>query len=349
MTERASVCWYRIQKCGYYSNPQTVTPEFGGLTQVLQDLSVWSDGKQLTQTLTFNADQSAHGDDQLPVYLLDIRGSDDNWLLKLWNQTPATDGQIASISNSAIVGSPGVVMNKLEPNTIPGITTYFYFVPSLGAVAAIRFQHRVFGHAPMKSYISGFLRQNSRHVCWSNAQGDDGHLKLLGYAAKPNDEPANFRPYFKSELMRLPGQHEQLILRARDVRKVVRRVGLQSGRRPDESLWQNLLLRAGLTAKHAAPEMVRLQYELSATLDPTEMVHLISQWEQDILKADDWEDVGFVFRGDPLTHWLSSSVARSEHDLDVKRDNVEVVNTQSLLDQLVRHRDAITSSCRIGS
>ena len=346
MVEQANICWYRIQKCGYYKGPRAATPAFGNLPEVLEDILRWCPGKQLAQTLTFNPNDDDSEDEQLPVYLLDFRGAGDNWLLKLWNETPAIEGKVASIPQTAVVGGGGVVMNELAPDTIPGIATYFYFVPSMNAVAAIRFKHRVLGHASMRRYISGFVRQKGRHICWSNQPDESGNFEMLGYAANALQAPVNYFPQFRSEIMKLPGRREELVRSARDVKRAVRRIELKSGRRPDRSFWQKLMENTGLSAPRVAPDTVRVQYELSTTMDPTSMDNLIAEWEEARGDHDGWEDIGFVFRGEQTPQWISRSIARGTIPLDVEWENEEVVSTQSLLNQLISHRDAITALCR---
>lgn len=346
MNETAGICWYKVHKCGYYRTRRTPQPEFGDLSSTLSDLQRWSQGKQLAETQTIGQDAGEGEAEQLPVYLLDVRANRDNWLITLWNQTPAVEGQVASVRRDAVVGRADVVMNDLAPGTIPGFATYFYVVPSINAVAGIRFQHLAFGHLGMRRYLSGFVRQYSRHVVWSEDPGPEGGLEILGYARAPEDEPLHLSPYFKSAILKQGGERELLVRRARDVRRVVRRSLLQAGRRPDRALWQNLLQRVGLAEPPAAPPAVKLEYEMSVRLEPAEMRELADQWDDEAAEAEDWEDIGFILRGEQTPHWLSKSVARLKIDLDIERDSAEIVNPESLLAQLVRHRRDITGAIR---
>lgn len=343
MRERAGFCWYRLGKCGYYRTQRARQAEFGDLPQVLADLQQWGQNKQLAETQTFSATAAEGEAEQLPVYLLDIRGGQDDWLLTLWNQTPSTQGKVASIPTNAVVGNVDVVMNELAPNTIPGYATYFYFVPSLSAFAAVRFQHMVFGHAGMKHYMSGFVRIGTRYVRWSDAPNADGAFEILGYAAAAADQPEDLTPYFKSEVMKQGGERDLLVQRARDVRKVIRKTELNNGRRQDLALWQRLIRRAGMGAAPEAPPAVRLEYELPARFEPDEMKALQDRWDIESAEMEDWDDVGFQLKGEQTPYWLSKSVARGTHELDVVRDNEEVVNPQSLLDQLRAQRAIITA------
>lgn len=343
MRERAGICWYDIQKCGYFTNQRTSQAQFGGLSQVLGDLQQWGQNKQLAETQTFGAVVAEGDAEQLPIYLLDIRGGQDDWLLTLWNQTPSTEGQVASVATNAVVGNAAVVINALAPNTIPGFATYFYFVPSLSAVAAVRFQHMAFGHAGMKHYMSGFVRIGTRHVCWSDVTNADGAFEILGYSEAPGNEPESLFPYFKSVVMNQPGERDLLIHRARDVRKVLNKTELNNGRLADRAFWQKLLERAKMSDPQAATPIARVQYELPARFEPEEMRSLQARWDAESAEMEEWDDVGFVLKGESTPYWLSKSVARGALELDVERDNLEVVNSQSLLSELRRNRAAITA------
>lgn len=343
MRERAGFCWYRLGKCGYYRTQRAPQPVFGDLLQVLTDLQRWGRNKQLAETQTFSVTVAEGEAEQLPVYLLDIRGGQDDWLLTLWNQTPSTQGKVASIPTNAVVGNADVVMNELAPNTVPGYATYFYFVPSLSAVAAVRFQHMVFGHAGMRHYMSGFVRIGTRYVRWSDAPNADGALEILGYAATSADQIEDLIPYFKSEVMKQGGERDLLVQRASEVRKIIRKTELNNGRRQDIALWQKLLRRAGMAAAPEAPPSVRLEYELPVRFEPDEMRAFQDRWDIESAEMQDWEDVGFKLQGDSTPYWLSKSIARGIYELDIDRDNEEVVNPQSLLNQLRAKRAIITA------
>jgi len=69
------------------------------------------------------------------------------------------------------------------------------------------------------------------------------------------------------------------------------------------------------------------------------VLEIIKEWSEN----DDrqWDDFGFKLKGDPKTHWLSHAIARNNFDLEVKRENDEVVDTDSLLQALYRARSKI--------
>lgn len=341
MIEKAHVCWYRIRRCGYYAKRGDPVAAFGELTQTLADMQRWGRGKQLGHTVTFQASE-----DSLPIYLLDLQGDNDAWVLTLWNETATTDGQVPSVFATSSVGSAQVVMNDVKQGTIPGFATYFFFVPSLSAVAAVRFQHLAYGHLGMRKYIDSYLKRCSSHVVFGPDPegGADADVAITGYTERPGDELRQLHPTFKSDLATLPGRFDLLVSRSRDIVKVRRREVLNLKDQTQRDWWQRMLGRTGLSDHKVRAQSVRVQYDLNQmddTFERDELRSYIDQWEAGA-QNDEWNDVGFVLKGDSNhTHWLSHSVARGELSCDITRDSAEVVNAASLLRELKRQKPVL--------
>ena len=156
--------------------------------------------------------------------------------------------------------------------------------------------------------------------------------------------PRKLRSRFKSELYTKSGEYALLLRDVGLIRKVVRKTELELNRRAQISLWQSLLRGVGLVEPAARPDEVRVQYSMEATLTETELRELIAGWTEDDSRTE-WDDIGFVMSGDASkVHWLNRSIARDDFELDVSRDNAEMVNPQSLLDELYRFRTSLLSA-----
>ncbi len=66
---------------------------------------------------------------------------------------------------------------------------------------------------------------------------------------------------------------------------------------------------------------------------------MVEEWEEN--HESKWDDIGFKLSGVTEIRWLSHSIAKTEYDLDVERNNDEIVNAQSLLDSLTQNRNVI--------
>ncbi len=75
-------------------------------------------------------------------------------------------------------------------------------------------------------------------------------------------------------------------------------------------------------------------------LCPTEgqLNSIIDEWASSNNESK-WDDVGFLFDGEGnRVRWLSNSIAKGELELDVQRENDEIVESDSLLNALSQVR-----------
>lgn len=323
--ETAKVALYDIKKCGYYPRGRFVK-DFGDVQTMMEDLSAWVQGKDLSQT-RLNIRK------KLGVFVADARGDGNRFLVTLWNEVPATDGQVASIRSNSGVGRPDVVMNGIEQGTIPGFATYFYFMPDRNLVAGVRFQHASYGQLSMCYYMRDFLRYAGRHVVLE--RGDDDVVHLVGTVENPGDEPKYRKPIFETVPSAREGKLDLLARHAGQISKVVRKASLDATREVDLSLWQLALDRISARPRPRGPDPIRIRYELDVQLTEPDVRDIIQGWRDE--NGEEWDDVGFVLRGSANDiEWLSHSSARGEISVDVRRDSPEVVNPASLLREMIR-------------
>jgi hypothetical protein len=345
MIEKVGVCWYHVKRCGYYPLRGGDNKLFGSFEDTLQDLRRWANGKQLVETSILPTAREAGGDEadraaeeNLPIYLFDMVGRDDDWLFVLWNQIPATEGRVASVSGRAQVGSAAVVANQLAAGTIPGFATYFYAVPSLNLVAGVKFQHRTYGHEPMRSYLGSFLRSQARAVVRDAAD----ETQIIGYTARRGGELVQALAQFRSETLRQGGERAMLIRRAREIRRVVRRSVLVNGRQPDVAMFQQLIRHLTGAPNVPAWQETPLQYEIPLRLEPDDVRRMLDAWDNSDA-SDDWEDLGFRLTRESNIRWASKSTARTTLELDVDRTDIERVEPRELLRELRRNRERLLS------
>lgn len=339
--ETAHLGFFKITRCGYYKG-RSPTPAFGSSLDMLADLELWARGKQLAQTQTFQRVMNANGDTLLPVFLYDIKRRGNEWLLVLWNQVPSTNSQVASVMANGSVGQAQIHMNNVVAGSIPGFATYFWFLPDRNVFANIRFQHAIGGHAALQTYIRSYLDRFSSHVDLDTTTGTSPFdMNINGYRASPTDPVENFSPRYKSFVFTKPGEHELLIQQAHRITKVLRRTYLELQTPEDLDVWQKLWRKLH-QQQTVTTDTVSLQYEMKSSLSREAV--------QDIIQANDadssestWDDIGFQLSGESSPRWLNKSYARDKFDLDIARQNAELVNLDSLFDALTQRRTAILS------
>jgi hypothetical protein len=331
--EEAKVSFYRVSACGYYRRRDQV-PRFGHIDSVLADLKSWGSNKRLAYTKTFS------NGPQMPVYLVDVTksGAGDAWLLTLWNEAHNTDGAVASIDGRANVGSADVSETEVEEGHIPGHATYFWFLPNEGLVASVRFQHPTTGTTSMNKYLSSFIKSFTSHTVLGEAD-DHGKLPIVGYRANLQAQPENLLPRFKTDVFVKPGPADYIAEHAQLIRKIKRKSTLDLAIHTDKSMFQKLLEGLSLSTHQSTQQEVNIQYEVDVDgLSTEEVGDIVNEWSED---AENETDFGFMLRGSSEVHWLGKAYVREKLQLDVDRENAEVVQPRSLLKELARHKTSL--------
>lgn len=333
MLEKANVTFYRVQRCGCYKHGSG-TPEFGSMADLLRQLSKWSDGKELSQT---RLTQPSGDGDSLPVYLFGIEEKAGNALVSMWNEVPATkDGKVASVPANAKVGKAQQVLNKVQKGTIPGFPTFFWFVPEVGVLATLRFDQLVTGQKPLQEYCEQFLATSSSYAVQlpPDKENELESITVYGYRRSDKEPPStNVHPLFRTVLFIKPGQHELIIKRTHDIRKVHRRASLSLKNQEQRSYWQKGLALVGVGRPNAQPSSAKMRASISAQPSSEEVKTIIKDWKAH--GSSQWDDYGFQFKGEQKVHWLSSASARGEFTINVERDNVGQIDRVKLLDAVM--------------
>ncbi len=339
--ENCKISFFRLERCGYFKG-NSITPEYGDISSILSQLSNWSQGKQLALTQTFDRVTKPNGDQELPVFLYDLKRTGNEWLLLIWNQVPATNSQVASVMANGTVGNAPIHMNPVQPGSIPGFATYFWFLPDRGVFANIRFQHAAGGHSALQTYFRGFLERCSDHVSFCpGGVGGLFDLEIEGYKMSSTDSTRSLHPRFRSSVYTKAGEHALLIENARKITKILRKTKLELQTSEDLALWQKMWRKIRSTQPLPQTDAVSVQYEMKASMTSEEVAEIIESQVNDVGTQSTWDDIGFQLAGDPIPKWLSKSYARDDFELEFERTNAEIVNLESLQSALNRRRDAI--------
>jgi hypothetical protein len=142
-------------------------------------------------------------------------------------------------------------------------------------------------------------------------------------------------PRFRTKTVRLPGKVDFIRQHRPHIYKVIRKSELdgQSVANTPVSLVQALLESLGIRDAPDPEDPIRSRYEINFQPNEQQLEAMIEGWQQNGEESG-WNDVGFKISGDSKIHWLSHSVSRYEEELEVERDNDEVVDSESLLHRL---------------
>lgn len=341
MPEEAKIHFYSIRKCGYYK-PGTGNLVFGDLPGILLRFHNWSTAPGLTlkDTCTF----ALHEDEEnsLRTFCFDIisNNTTGDYFLTTWNETPSNQGKVPSVSGDQPVGSAEVHLNDIEAGTIPGYATYFWFIPQLAIFATIKFQHVLNGQQNLVRYMNGFMENFSGYAVTN--QIDDDNMEIVGYRENANDAIQELFPSFRSKMLRKSGEIELIKQKRASIRKMIRKSELDLQIDEDKNLLQKMLSKFGITGNDD-PGNNSLNVNYSFNFNPTEdeLNEIIEQaLDEGLTRTNDY---GFQFVGKSEVCWLSNSIVKHEVNLDIQRDNDEIVNLQSLANNLTNNRQIIVN------
>jgi len=337
--EEAKVTFYNIERCGLYEFGEDI-PSLGELSKFLNQLQVWvkKNGKSLDETCTYAVEESEDVDRTF-CYDLVNNGITGDFLLTTWNETPSYEGKVAAVKAKSKVGNAKVEFTKLPKDSIPGYATYFWFIPSRGVFASIRFQHRLNGKKNLDKYFKEFISKFSDYVVLS--EKGDADFNIIGYSENDDDAPMNLHPYFKTSIVRKPGQIEYILSQKNNIRKITRHNRLIPKLEESQELWQKALKSLGLKKKKNLDTEVKFSYEFNFSPTEDDLKEMIDEWKKH--HDSKWDDIGFTLKGEQVPRWLSNSLARDQYELDVKRIDDEIVDASSLLEKLTDKRDLILS------
>lgn len=327
---------FKINKCGFYSNNGR-NFEFGSLTEVLNDLKKWVDGKPLKDTKTYEPNEALNS-----VYLCNIhKDNHNNWLITTWNQTESTESGVTSIDGSAIVGEAGVTVSKIPEEGIPGFPTYFWVIPKDNILVSVRFEHFKTGLPEYRAYMLNYLHSFSRYSVVSQGNQNANDINLIGYRANPEDEiQASVRPIFKTETIQKPGKLDEIRSNCANITKVTTKTILRRREQVDLALWQNLIVKAGLRGKEFVNSETLIKYDIRSTITKDELDAMIKDWEKH-QHLSTWYNYGFHIKGLNSPLWLGGSQARGEIELPLVWATDQVLDPSTLAQALHSARDLI--------
>ncbi len=342
MPERAVLTFYKIEECGYFDS-NGVNPPFCGINDLLLDIKRWAidNEKPLGQTKTFEAGSDG---EMLPSYCFDMNFNsvDGSFLLVLWNEMPSQDGAVASVSLSDNVGTARVTLSDLPPGNIPGFSSYFWFLPLKNVYANVKFGTALTGNKCMIKYMNSYMQSCSSHVVVLD--GSDP-IEILGYRQNTDGPVTSHKPSFAATIYRKAGKIERILAEHNRISKIITKKKIKMNTPEERSIFEKALSLLGIGHTVPNQDEIRFRYEMPITCSPELLNGIINTYRTDFQSS--WEDIGFNLRGDGTTLWLSHSYARDDFNLNINRGETGIVNTNALLNELIRNKQEILTRLEI--
>ncbi|RJS93556.1 hypothetical protein D3260_07695 [Salinisphaera sp. Q1T1-3] len=193
------------------------------------------------------------------------------------------------------------------------------------------------GRRNLYRYLNDFMAKFSSYTV-VNKDNHEEH-EILGYAFDDADEPEHFWPRFRSQPVRKPGELEYIRDNQAHIRRLIKKNALEPYVDDHLDPWGTLLTAFGISEPQEIQQTHHVRYEIDYQPTQDELEGIIEQWREEDADGDSkWIDVGVIMRGEQVPRWFGNSLARDKFDIEVQRANEEVVNSRSLLSELVRTR-----------
>jgi hypothetical protein len=188
--------------------------------------------------------------------------------------------------------------------------------------------------------MNGFMENFSGYAVTN--QIDDDNMEIVGYREHANDAIQELFPSFRSKMLRKSGEIELIKQKRASIRKMIRKSELDMQIDEDKNLLQKMLSKFGVTDNDDhGNSSLNVNYSFNYNPTENELNEIIDQALNEGLT---WtNDFGFQFVGKSEVFWLSNSIVKHEVNLDIQRDNDEIVNLQSLADNLTNNRQIIVN------
>jgi len=304
---------YKITKWGIYGTEKNQTePKCSGIKDTLDDLFSWGilDQKPLQESVTYDA-----SGDLLCAYLWGMHkdGTTGDWLISLWNEVENKDGKVLYAQSTQAVGAAKATSVNLGKDMIPGFPSIFWVLPKLERIVCIvPSWRRQTGTRQFESYIKSFIE------CFSPYVVRDKHNPRVrvGLSTTPKPKKDDERiPDSKLHAVlyvhpqRRPGHFEKLLDSADKIRKIIKKVDVQSiTGRPQYERGIYHLVRHALKLRHenipaTSRKTFRLEFPVQLTRDDVQRAIDEFQAGHD----NDLLDVGYKIDGEATPLFLSGS------------------------------------------
>ncbi|WP_052879099.1 hypothetical protein [Vibrio coralliirubri] len=331
------VRFFKVNKCGYYSHGSR-SPQLSSIEDALIKLADWArDGREFVNTTTYGANPNR---DLYNTYFNDWAKNEltGDHVLVLWNEVPNDNGVIYGKNPLEHPGSTNMLTTGFsDENVIPGLPSYFWFIPEHNAFATLKFQHSYNGKGNLDAYLNGFLRNKSPYRVF-NPEGSD---QVIGYSLNGTvtDDSDKIRPSFQAVGMKNTTLEHDLLRNIRRITKLIKKEELSYLNPDNRQLHERVFdyVFSGLTSD--TPEFGRqtrlITHELQYQPSETELRQIVRNFNE----SDDnsLKNVGFQYN-DGTRVMLSGTSITNDTRLSVRRSDDQSISAELLLETIVRER-----------
>lgn len=339
----AKIKLYDVSKCGYFCKNSSQM-EFGGIKQTLDKIGEWASEKEyMAHTATYEVNNDKDGD-QLNTYFCDYKKNDltGDSVLTLWNETPHNKGIVYGINANQSLGDLSLVSTDLG-NIIPGVPSYFLFIPDHEVYAAVIINRSLYGKKNLRSYIYGYLSNKASEYMVKGSEGE-----IIGYSNKGVVESPLLYPRFNTSLRKNKSLRDELITKCDQIRKIIKIEKFNYMLPDDRSRAQKVL--DFVLNKESDSHTDDLKIEFIMDYQPTkqELITLIDDYYSDD-RDHAVKNVGFVLQGNQNRIMLSGTHPTFDLELNIDANDGELVPAKKILEAISSNRNKLIQELSLTS
>lgn len=337
MAEQAWFVFYKIEKCGFYSRGEN-TPIFSNIRECLTSLKEWAHSKQsLINTCTYKPKVD---DEYQRTFFLEqyTDPKTGDIFFSTWNEVPNNSGKVYALSAMSAVGDHTRMLEKdfSSLDAIPGIVSYFWFIPKKNIFVNVKFSHSMKGKKNLEKYLINYYQYHSQYV----RKNQDGTID--GYT-DGTQNTASIRPAFQATQYKLNGVRSYLHQHIQEISFFIRKEHL-SYRKPDQRDWLEKVF-SGLIKSSPFGEQEEKNINLRIDYKPTssELDEIIDSVDTD--ENLQGKDIGFQLT-DGRKIYLNGLNVNQEHTLPINRDPNQIIKLPLLAEKICEMREGLLESLK---
>lgn len=319
MIVEVDVWVYKISKCGYYQSPNarsSTAAEFGKIGDILSSLQSWVTDSSMRNTSTYTCDET----DLTATYLLDIkRHTNGDYLLSLWNQVTSFGQNVSYINANAQVGTAVTQKGTGPTDGIPGVASYFWFMPNQGYVSIVKINKSKPKKANFERYIYEFIKSvNPNHIEVENLP--DGKISIVGYKKDDEAEPEKLHASFTWDCLENKKNIDLIKANRENIVAIELKSKIRHSQELQKTVIDGIVKKAKIpTADNVHVEVIDLQMDIPFTPSEEELEAVIAAWKAETDKLEGNPDkIGFKFNNSPKVMYLHDALARKKFQLNLE-------------------------------
>ncbi len=178
---------------------------------------------------------------------------------------------------------------------------------------------------------------------------EDEDVEILGYS-EHGGKPKSLIPKFGTILHEKTPKNLEIIREKREfIRRVVRKIELSRELEYQADFVEKAFSWLGLNQIEKEHKRFKFKYGIELNSPSAEdLEKIILNWKsQNSESASAWENLGFQLDGEQKVRWIDSFLASEVFSLKIQRLNEEIVDVDSLLDELSKNREHILDALGI--